>query len=292
VHVVQAWRQWLLDHEITQPFKQAHREIYVLTDAERSTASYSNRFAAHVLRQHQLAALCRERGWRYALQGSGFDGANSPTKEIPGTDLIAEYWVEVPGEGPAGASGISLYVASDQVRFHERSGAAVPVESVPPLVFSETMRDVDLFVGVASIGNDPNWNDRGDRRFDGYWAEYAFGELSATAATRRAVLANLLPKLKIADRCQLADRFLIVRGDLRTYKIHLGSANIRMEPNDEYLCIVQDRSPKGVGELRARLPYEGDPTLALILSKAFLLADDVRVKDEGIAGQIRRGLPN
>ena len=39
---------------VTQPFKQAHREVYLLTDAERRTGTYSNRFAAHVLRQHQF----------------------------------------------------------------------------------------------------------------------------------------------------------------------------------------------------------------------------------------------
>ncbi|HEX3128330.1 MAG TPA: DUF4132 domain-containing protein, partial [Thermoanaerobaculia bacterium] len=43
---VLAWRRALEDWGIVQPFKQAHREIYVLTDAERQTATYSNRFAA------------------------------------------------------------------------------------------------------------------------------------------------------------------------------------------------------------------------------------------------------
>src|SRR5262249_25708231 len=60
---VLAWRKWLDQHEVRQPFKQAHREVYILTDAERQTAMNSNRFAAHVLRQHQFAALCQARGW-------------------------------------------------------------------------------------------------------------------------------------------------------------------------------------------------------------------------------------
>lgn len=60
---VTAWRDWLLDHEIQQPFKQAHREVYILTDAERNTDVYSNRFAAHVLKQHQFNA--------YAVLGDG-----------------------------------------------------------------------------------------------------------------------------------------------------------------------------------------------------------------------------
>lgn len=66
---VLAWRVFLEARGIVQPFKQAHRETYTLTDAERATGTYSNRFAAHVLRQHQLAALAQERGWAYHLQG-------------------------------------------------------------------------------------------------------------------------------------------------------------------------------------------------------------------------------
>src|SRR5262249_61386095 len=105
------------------------------------------------------------------------------------------------------------------------------LEAVPPLVFSEIMRDVDLFVGVAGVGNDPSWSDGGPGgRYRTYWESYSFGELSATAQTRRALLERLLPRLKIRDRCSLSDRFLVVRGSLRTYKIHLGSGNILMEP--------------------------------------------------------------
>ncbi|MGA2497532.1 MAG: hypothetical protein ABSH20_07310, partial [Tepidisphaeraceae bacterium] len=110
-------------------------------------------------------------------------------------------------------------------------------------------------------------------------------ELAETAKTRRAVLEGLLPRLsKIRERCSLEERFLIVRGDLRTYKIHLGSANILMRPNDEYLCIVPDRSSRGGNDVF--LPFEGDGTLAIILSKAFLLADDAKIKDPTITRQI------
>lgn len=34
------------------------------------------------------------------------------------------------------------------------------------------------------------------------------------------------------------------------------------------------------------LPFEGDNTLSIILSKAFLLADDAKIKDETILRQI------
>ena len=42
----------------------------------------------------------------------------------------------------------------------------------------------DLFVGVASVGNDPSWIDGGAgvAEHHDYWHGYSFGELSTTAA--------------------------------------------------------------------------------------------------------------
>ncbi|HEV8190290.1 MAG TPA: hypothetical protein VGP82_02235, partial [Ktedonobacterales bacterium] len=169
--------------------------------------------------------------------------------------------------------------------------APLPLDAIPSLVFSEVMRDVDLFVGVASVGNDPTWQDGGPQgRYRDYWQSYSFGELSTTAETRKQLIERLVPCLAIANRCTIAGRFLIVRGNLRTYKIHLGSGNILMEPNDQYLCIVPSRGSGGsaggsaTGQLF--LPFEGDTVLAIILSKAFLLAEDSKITDPTITHQI------
>ena len=286
VEEVRAWRVFLEEREILQPFKQAHREVYLLTDAERETRTYSNRFAGHVLRQHQMAALCRERGWEYTLQGA-WDSANEPTLGLPQWDLTVAFWVEAPhSTDDFGETGVFDHVLSDQVRFLDSGGESVDLVDVPRLAFTEAMRDIDLFVGVCSIGNDPEWRDRGEvPAFNDYWLEYSFGELSERAEVRQELLERLLPKLRIADRCEIDGRFLRVRGSRRTYKIHLGSSNIQMEPNAEYLCIVRDRVPR---EQRGRgfLPFEGDTTLSLILSKAFLLADDHKIEDPVILNQI------
>ncbi|HEY7154344.1 MAG TPA: DUF4132 domain-containing protein, partial [Gemmataceae bacterium] len=307
-----AWRDWLERREVVQPFKQAHREVYLLTDAERRTRTYSNRFAAHILRQHQFNALCAARGWKNKLRLMVDDSYPPAHRPLRAWNLRAEYWIEGAGSNygqDTNETGTYLYLSTDQVRFYRIdaeqlyahaggggysetwSGGAVdeplPLETVPPLVFSEIMRDVDLFVGVASVGNDPNWADGGPNgQYRDYWQSYSFGELSATAQTRKALLERLLPRLKIADRCTLAERFLIVRGSLRTYKLHLGSGNILMEPNDQYLCIVPKQTLAG-GE-RVFLPFEGDGTLSIVLSKAFLLADDAKITDPTITSQLKK----
>ncbi len=66
---VAAWRERLETDGVCQPFKQAHREIYRLTEAERTSRTYSNRFAAHIIRQAQFRQLAKLRGWKAGLTG-------------------------------------------------------------------------------------------------------------------------------------------------------------------------------------------------------------------------------
>ena len=101
------------------------------------------------------------------------------------------------------------------------------------------------------------------------------------------MLESLLPRLKIRNRGALSDKFLIVRGNLRGYKIHLGSSNILMEPNDQYLCIVPARGGSSRKDDKMFLPFEGDQTLAVLLSKALMLAEDDKVTDPSIIRQIK-----
>lgn len=284
---VQAWRRHILERDMVQPFKQAFREVYLLTAAEETTRIYSNRFAAHILKQHQLQVLAQERGWRYHLQG-GWDSHNNPTREISAHGLTVDYFLEgIPDQ--ISSSGIYLYVSTDQVRFYPSGRWQDPMElkDIPAVVFSEIMRDVDLFVGVCSVGNDPSWTHNPDgygHTHADYWQQYSFGELSATAETRRDLLAHLLPRLKIHNRAEISGRFLRVRGQLKTYKIHLGSGNILMEPNDQYLCIV----PAGRQEKEVPLAFEGDRMFSVILSKALMLSQDHTIKDPTILAQLRR----
>jgi hypothetical protein len=89
---VSRWRDWLLREELVQPFKQAFREVYLLTPAEQETATYSNRFAAHVLRYQQLYALFKERAWAANYLGpydGGYDGR--ARHEFPDAGMTAVF---------------------------------------------------------------------------------------------------------------------------------------------------------------------------------------------------------
>ena len=284
------WRERLQELKIQQPFKQAYREVYLLTEAELNTRTYSNRMAAHILKQHQFNTLAKQRGWRYSLLGAYDDGRDGEIAHIdmPQHGLSAEYWINelyLDGSDAFNETGIWLYVGTDQVRFRNPAGELLELVDVPALVFSEIMRDVDLFVGVASVGNDPNWLDGGEAQYRDYWTSYSFGDLSEVAKTRKTVLESLLPRLKIRDVARIEGKFLHVKGHYHAYKIHIGSTNILMSPNDRYLCIVPNQ--KKTAEEKLFLPFEGDRGLSLIISKAFLLAADDKITDRTILSQIR-----
>jgi hypothetical protein len=310
---VLAWRDWLERHRITQPFKQAHREVYLLTDAERTTGGYSNRFAGHILRQHQFNSLAAIRGWRNKLRIMADATFPPATRELPPWGLRAEFWIKGYGDDAYTdimASGSYLRLGTDQVRFypadapqniaHDVSSHGVeyymlagrgqehvqpvPLTQIPALVLSEVLRDVDLFVSVASIGNDPTWEDGGPNgRFGRYWTTHGFSELDQTAQTRRDLLSRLLPRLAIGGQCTIEGRFLHVNGTRNSYKIHLGSGNVMITPGDRYLCIVPRRD---VGLDLGYLPFEGDLTLSVIVSKAMLLAHDEKITDPAILSQL------
>ena len=162
---------------------------------------YSNRFAAHIIRQHQFNALCVARGWRNKLRlmvddvsagdpgdARGDCGRSSGSKASVRTTerTRPRRNLPVPGHGPGpllpdGSSGELRSRGRRRVlrRLVRAGSLAEPLdlEEISPLVFSEIMRDVDLFVGVASVGNDPTWSDGGpEGRFRDYWTSYSFGD--------------------------------------------------------------------------------------------------------------------
>ena len=279
-----AWRNRIFDQQIKQPFKQAFREVYLLTPAEELTNDHSNRFAGHHLRGNTLYSLGKNREWKMTYE-------EAPTFDIPSAELVAILNIR----------GGVLYSDCDTLdlqfrkRDPNRKGQGyflrdqVPLAEVPPVILSEVMRDVDLFVAVAGLGVDPYFDQNQTGELMNYWRDASFGRKSQTAMSeiRKDLLGRLIPMTKIAKKCSFEDNFLKVEGTYRTYKINLGSGNILMEPNDQYLCIVP--APNSRLEKKIWLPFEGgDKTLMVILSKAFLLADDEKITDQSILYQINR----
>jgi hypothetical protein len=120
-----------------QPFRQLGRETFRLSDSELADG-LTDRFAGRRIQQRRLAAICRERGWQYHLQGA-FDGLGDAVLVLPKWGLTATLGV-APGQF-TGTTGMGIY---SEV---ETDGLALDFERGPPpaRVLSEVMRDVSLF---------------------------------------------------------------------------------------------------------------------------------------------------
>lgn len=292
---VQRWRERIFTAGIRQPFRQAFREFYQVTDDERQTRMYSNRFAGVFMRQHQLASLCRARGWEYRLMGTGFDGCNVPTKRLGPWNMDVEFHVDLPPDrdtslrdsalAEQSGAGINLFIGSDQVRFY-RDRREVAVDEVPAIVYSEVMRDVDLFTSVCAIGEDETWRDQGDRGTGIFSRRFEIHEMSAVVALRAEILSRVLPHTPIADRCKIERTHLEVRGQLGTYRILLGwaAAALVTDSGIRWLRIPQKILDSVQLDLAA-LPIELDYRTEVVLRKAYVLANDWKIDSPDLVRQ-------
>ncbi len=281
---VLAWRDYFFDNQIKQPFKQAFREVYLLTPAEELTDDHSNRFNGHYLRGNTLYSLGKTRQWKMSYE-------DAPWFKFPNRHMIATLHI---------TSGRILYdnCVTGAISFQESETEVkrfgwygVPKKSlkdVPPILLSEIMRDVDLFVAISGLAYDPMFNVNGSQDLMGYWQEAAFGKRSNTPLSeiRKDLLQRLLPKTKVKKAFGFDGNFLTIQGKKNSYKINLGSSNIQIQPQDKYLCIVPGTSTKNLAK-RIWLPFDGgDVTLMTIISKAFLLFDDDKITDPSIVRQL------
>ena len=293
---VQRWRERIFAGKIRQPFRQAFREFYVVTDDERQTRTYSNRFAKVLMRQHQFASLCRARGWDYRLMGANFDGANVPTKKLDPWNMRVEFYVDLPPDrdpslhdsalAEQSGAGINLFLGSDQVRFY-REGREVAIDEVPAILYSEIMRDVDLFTSVSAVGGDDSWTDQGDRGIGILSEDYDVRELSGLMDLRRETLALVLPHTPIHERCKTHKTWLELRGQLGTYRIEFlwGGASLMTETGFRRLNI----SRKILDEVSldfSEIPIDLDYRTETILRKAYVLADDWKIGSPDLIQQL------
>jgi len=249
------WQQECFRSERIQPFKQLFRELYVLTAAERAEGTVSRRYAGHQVNPRQALALLGRRGWvanpeEGVLRTFHDEGVTAWVTFLDG-------WLT-----PAEVEGLTIEGVSFARRGEYRS---LPLEQVPPRVFSEVMRDVDLVVSVAHQGGvDP--------------------EATASTVEMRATLARETSALLGLGNVRVQDRHVLIDGELNDYSVHLGSAVVHQQPGGQ-LCIVPVHAQhRG----RLFLPFvDDDPKTAEVLAKVLLLARDKDIKDPTILEQIR-----
>jgi hypothetical protein len=270
-HIFQAgtladWQREIMHRRIVQPVKQAFRELYVLTPAEQETRTYSRRFAGHTVDGIVTVGLLAGRGWRVRRHDEAY-----AYKIFPGLRAIftlphnAHYLGEPSSEATIDEISFEPYGPSSPYT-SQAEHARVPLELVPPLFFSEVMRDADLVVAVAG------------RTGGTYLSNEIYTRVGELV---RALLDDLGLQGVTVDR-----HYAYVQGKLAHYRVHLGSATIHIEPGS-YLCIVPERW--GHTHERLFLPFADDANskISEVISKILLLLADDQIKDESILRQIR-----
>lgn len=253
----QQWHLWQKDcfeKERKQPFKQVFRELYLLTPAEKATDTFSNRYEGHQVNPRQALALLGKRGWITCPE----EGVRK-TFHKEGISV----WVSFL-EGfytPADVDGLTL----EGVSFTPRGEwKPLKLQEIPPRLFSEVMRDLDLLVSVAHQGGvDP--------------------EASLSTVEMRSALVRETCRLLKLTNVQLQNSHVLIEGKLGSYSVHLGSAIVHRQPGGS-LCIIPVHSQhRG----RLFLPFaDDDPKTAEVVSKVLLLAKDQEIKDPTILEQL------
>ena len=293
---VQQWRERIFTSAVRQPFRQAFREFYQITDDERQTKMHSNRFTGILMRQHQFSSLCRARGWKYRLMGAEFDGFNVPTKLLAAWKMHAEFYVDLPSDrkpsllesalGEKSGFGINLFLGSDQVRFY-RDRREIAIEEVPAIVYSEIMRDVDLFASVSAVGQDESWSDQGDRGIGVVASRTDINELSAMLALRIEILSRVLPLTPIAEHCKIEKNWLVVRGQLGIYRIEtLWGGVVRVTDSGVRQLKIPQKLLADVSVDFSAFPIDLDHRTEMILRKAYVLANDWEIGSPDVIRQL------
>ena len=292
---VEAWRSALFDRRIVQPVRQVYRETYRLTTDERGS-DHSVRFAGQLLQYRPFRGLLKRRGWTAPALLVWVDGgADSAVgvRVFPGFGVQAELrydavWTD---ETAHGLPGDYQIVVSGRLQFSvagTKKSDPLALGDVPAVVISEAMRDVDLFVSTTSVALDPAWRDLGDETS----AASGVSLHSVSSSSRRRSAATFwserLPDLSIADRCAVYDSDLVIEGTRATYRVNIGTGQVRVDPHGSLLVVPPSaRSRGGASELaRLFLPVEADDTLLAVLDRAYLLANDDAIGDEGFLAQL------
>jgi hypothetical protein len=237
-----------------QPFRQLFRELYIPTATELADGLASRRFAGHQVERSRAAGIFASRGWVADFE-VGFARTFHQEK------ITAECsWPDV--FGTAADIGDARI---EEVTFH-RTGSwqPMPLSDVPPRVFSETMRDLDLVVSIAHAGGvDPKTSE-------------------STIQMRRRLVEETVELLGL-DNVEVSGHHARIRGKLGRYSVQLGSGQVHRIPGNAVCIVAVSAQHRG----RVFLPFaDDDPRTAEVISKVLLLARDDTITDPSVREQL------
>jgi hypothetical protein len=251
-----AWQRECFLAERVQPFKQLFRELYPITESERGTER-TRRYAGHQVNPKQALALLGGRGWVARPE----EGVSRTFHEA---GLTARLGFEEAFYTPADLEGLTLELV---VFTRKGEWKELRLDTIPPALFSETMRDLDLVVSVAHRGG-------------------VAPEATASTVEMRATLLRETCELLGLTNVEVKGHHAIIQGTLGQYSVHLGSAGAMLLPGTFLPIVAVHSQHRG----RLFLPFaDDDPRSAEVMSKVLMLARDAEIRDPNILDWIRGG---
>jgi len=244
----------IFDRELRQPFKQVFRELYVKTVDEKGRDK-SLRYAGHQVQPAKTVALLKTRRWI-------IDGQEGLEKVYYKKNIIAKVFALADWFSPADIEAPTL----EEVQFFDRKTfKPILIDDVPDLIFTEVMRDLDLVVSVAHIGDvDP--------------------EASHSTIEMRKAIVEFNCKLFKLKNVTFTENHALIKGERAEYSIHLGSGLIHQKAGSAINVLPVHSQHRG----RVFLPFiDDDPKTAEIMAKVLLFAQDDKIKDVFILEQIK-----
>lgn len=255
------WQAEIVRRQIVQPFKQIFRELYLLTPAEQAAVHASARLAGRRLKGRQAIAVLANLGWEV----DGYETVRKPFYDLGfaahfQTGSYRDYYSDDDDDGAT--TGVLTFWPLKREYAAGRE-QRVALADIPPLAFSEVLRDLDTVTVIAHQSEE-----RGTSK----------EVLSQRGDLVRATAAALgLAQVRVEEP------HVHVRGALTGYRIHLATGAIYLK-SGQYLCIV----PAAKERKAIYLPFAegGEPIVSEIISKVLLLANDTRITDGTILAQI------
>lgn len=246
--------KFVIANDIKQPFKQVFREIYLKSDGEME-ADEVLRYKGFNVNLGKTVAALKNRGW-------GVSEDIGLRKVYYRNDTVAAIFRE-----------FDYYYIYDfgnenreleSIMFLDRRDAHImPIKDVSSIVFSETLRDVDLMIAISANNI------------------YDYGLVMSTFEMRRAVIESITDILNIKNVSFLKENVKI-EGSLGTYVVNIRTGLVFKEGKGNLLIKTIDNYDKPLA-----LDFiDEDPMTADVVTKILLLSNDGSIKDPAILKEI------
>lgn len=246
------WKQIILDNKLVQPFKQLFREAYFKLDDElNETLSY--RYSGHLIKVNVAFSILKNIGWKSDYY--------SIYKTFKSANIRAELW------GYDGWYYEDFYEENsiEEIRFYDLStNKPILINDIDPIAYSEIMRDFDLAVTVAHVGEIDK-------------------ELGLSTVDIRIDVLGVNRKLFKLDNLSVDKHKVKITGKLGNYVVNLKSGDAYKEGRGQLILFpINVKANKDV-----YLPYiDKNSKTQEIMSLIVLLSRDDQIKNQTVIQEV------